>query len=605
MRRQGNWFNNLGAKAGEAFKSGALNQSMVAAGDLAYKGLTGDKNVGTGVGNTMSKLGDLPLAAFGPWGAVAQGALKVLGGLSNAAFGSTYNYANINAFKKDTAEANANTATMSDYDSIMNNNWNHARYANKSYFGKDGWFTNRVGKMARRLNTISGRAQDRERLALATSTQQVGLNTLQGLERQWYAEGGRLNKFYGGGDDNEEQNSSTYVRRPLIVEQEIPNMRSEEVYGYPVYYPAQGEHAYKPGERAWYRDQRRRAGQAAGTFRRDDPNFYSSTMMPSNASALDRMAAIYINNSGVAAMYNPATDNIIYDGSYYNEAPFSFYPDDKNHEWEHAHQARSGGSGLPIDLKNSFNTYIDSLPESDDYWRSHNIEKLATGLGGALADGELRATLSSLKNYQKKLYGDEMTLADLSDEVIDGWIKAVDDGYVQRYAPWIKTLPINLKRALLRYMNNPRNVTSINLNPESSLNGNQRLAAEGGDLQSPRTAIDAPLANRLYMNKAANNVRRAANAMGLPVMSNPYLNTPYAYGGKVNKFDGTEDSWLLGGVGIAADRTGKPLGYMVQENYDPSSYEYNALGKEADQYISKRFPMNHIPILIGLEKNEW
>ena len=107
----------------------------------------------TGIGNTMQTIGGIASNIPGVGGLIGAG-VNLLGGLTNAAFGSNINEEFVDQTKADIknqsnyiSEASTNTELLADYST-------HKDLANitKSQVGSDGWFSNKAKNLTRQLN---------------------------------------------------------------------------------------------------------------------------------------------------------------------------------------------------------------------------------------------------------------------------------------------------------------------------------------------------------------------------------------------------------------------------------------------------------------------
>lgn len=122
------------------------------AGNLISDGMT------SGAGDVIGKLGDVASAIPGPWGAVASAGLKVIGGLTNRAFGSKMNTENINKIEANTNKMKSFTSDVGSFDAL-GASMSSAPVGmgfSQSTVGKDGWFSK---KAKRKYNQLKAEAQ--------------------------------------------------------------------------------------------------------------------------------------------------------------------------------------------------------------------------------------------------------------------------------------------------------------------------------------------------------------------------------------------------------------------------------------------------------------
>lgn len=196
----GGLLGNFGKQFKEGFQEGKLNAPITAIGDIAGNMIGGGKQ--TGVGNLISSASNIASAIPGPWGAVADAGLQVLGGITNAAFGTKWNKENIaktentiNNLRGLRADANsADTLT-----NMVNNLTLGDATFSDSYIGKDGWFSNKAAKKARKLRAEMRDANDYAIDTLELNADNINTDILDSLESNYAALGGFINKYSDGG----------------------------------------------------------------------------------------------------------------------------------------------------------------------------------------------------------------------------------------------------------------------------------------------------------------------------------------------------------------------------------------------------------------------
>ena len=196
----GGLLGNFGNQFKEGFQEGKLNAPITAIGDIAGNMIGGGKQ--TGVGNLISSASNIASAIPGPWGAVAGAGLQVLGGITNAAFGTKWNKENIaktentiNNLRGLRADANsADTLT-----NMVNNLTLGDATFSDSYIGKDGWFSNKAAKKARKLRAEMRDANDYAIDTLELNADNISTDILDSLESNYAALGGFINKYSDGG----------------------------------------------------------------------------------------------------------------------------------------------------------------------------------------------------------------------------------------------------------------------------------------------------------------------------------------------------------------------------------------------------------------------
>ena len=196
----GGLLGNFGNQFKEGFQEGKLNAPITAIGGIAGNMIGGGKQ--TGAGNLISSASNIASAIPGPWGAVAGAGLQVLGGITNAAFGTKWNKENIaktentiNNLRGLRADANsADTLT-----NMVNNLTLGDATFSDSYIGKDGWFSNKAARKARKLRAEMRDANDYAIDTLELNADNISTDILDSLESNYAALGGFINKYSDGG----------------------------------------------------------------------------------------------------------------------------------------------------------------------------------------------------------------------------------------------------------------------------------------------------------------------------------------------------------------------------------------------------------------------
>lgn len=196
----GGLLGNFGNQFKEGFQEGKLNAPITAIGGIAGNMIGGGRQ--TGAGNLLSSASNIASAIPGPWGAVAGAGLQVLGGITNAAFGTKWNKENIaktentiNNLRGLRADANsADTLT-----NMVNNLTLGDATFSDSYIGKDGWFSNKAAKKARKLRAEMRDANDYAIDTLELNADNISTGILDSLESNYAALGGFINKYSDGG----------------------------------------------------------------------------------------------------------------------------------------------------------------------------------------------------------------------------------------------------------------------------------------------------------------------------------------------------------------------------------------------------------------------
>lgn len=184
----------------EGFQEGKLNAPIIAIGDIAGNMIGGGKQ--TGAGNLISSTSNIASAIPGPWGAVAGAGLQVLGGITNAAFGTKWNKENIAKTENIINNLRGLRADANSVDTLTNmvNNLTlgDATFSD-SYIGKDGWFSNKAARKARKLRAEMRDANDYAIDTLELNADNISTGILDSLESNYAALGGFINKYSDGG----------------------------------------------------------------------------------------------------------------------------------------------------------------------------------------------------------------------------------------------------------------------------------------------------------------------------------------------------------------------------------------------------------------------
>lgn len=196
----GGLLGNFGNQFKEGFQEGKLNAPITAIGDIVGNIIGGGKQ--TGAGNLISSASNIASAIPGPWGAVAGAGLQVLGGITNAAFGTKWNKENIAKTENTINNLRGLQADANSADTLTNmvNNLalGDANFSD-SYIGKDGWFSNKAAKKARKLRAEMRDANDYAIDTLELNADNISTGILDSLESNYAALGGFINKYSDGG----------------------------------------------------------------------------------------------------------------------------------------------------------------------------------------------------------------------------------------------------------------------------------------------------------------------------------------------------------------------------------------------------------------------
>lgn len=180
-------------------QSGALNGVAGAVGGMVGGTIDGGKT--SGVGNTISSIGSLASAIPGPLGAVVSAGTGILGGVTNALFGSKMNKENIAKVEGTINRLNNFQSDASNFDTLADTWGNTAMGTNFSnkYIGSDGWFSNKAKKKARNLREQMELANAFVENTLQNNADNITETTMNNLESTYAALGGFLNQYADGG----------------------------------------------------------------------------------------------------------------------------------------------------------------------------------------------------------------------------------------------------------------------------------------------------------------------------------------------------------------------------------------------------------------------
>ena len=191
--------NSFLSKVKGLFNEGSLNGAATAVGDMVEGAIGG--GMSSGVGNAIGGLGNIASAIPGPWGAVAGAGLKVIGGLTNRAFGSKMNEENIAEVNSDINRLNNFQSNASSFDTLAST-WGTTKLGNNfsnSYIGKDGWFSNKAKNKAKQLRNKLRIANNFTLNSLQNNADNITNDTMNNLEANYAALGGFLNQYANGG----------------------------------------------------------------------------------------------------------------------------------------------------------------------------------------------------------------------------------------------------------------------------------------------------------------------------------------------------------------------------------------------------------------------
>lgn len=178
-------------------QSGSGGGVLGGAASLASNAISG--GMSTGVGNAMQTLGGIASNIPGIGGVIGAG-VNVLGGVVNKVFGSKINEKFVADTKQNIAENIARQFDSSSIDSVLSqqSDFQDMNLVNKNDVGKDGWFSNKAKKLAKRLNKQIKFSNAYNRDKLSTAFSNAGEAENLGLLANFAAYGGQLFKNGGG-----------------------------------------------------------------------------------------------------------------------------------------------------------------------------------------------------------------------------------------------------------------------------------------------------------------------------------------------------------------------------------------------------------------------
>ncbi len=194
-----NFLGNIGKTIGGAFNSGSMNGAATAVGGAIGSAIGG--GMSSGVGNAISGLGNIASAIPGPWGAAIGAGLKVVGGLTNRAFGSKLNEQNIASIEDTNARLNSFQSNANSFDTLANT-WGTTSLGSNfsdNFVGKDGWFSNKAKDKANQLREEMNNANTFVENSLANNAYNLEQNQYNNMEANYAACGGFLNRLSDGG----------------------------------------------------------------------------------------------------------------------------------------------------------------------------------------------------------------------------------------------------------------------------------------------------------------------------------------------------------------------------------------------------------------------
>lgn len=192
------WYGNISNNLDNSKGLGKLGINSANIGGIAntVTSLTGKALAGnntTGVGNAMQTVGSLASNIPGIGGLIGAG-VNLLGGITNAAFGSSLNEdfiaqteSDINQQANYLSGASTNAQLLSDY-----NNLAFLGDVKKSDVGSEGWFSNKATRKTRELNRLVDEANMRALASLANTAENIDRQNDLMLMANYSANGGKI-----------------------------------------------------------------------------------------------------------------------------------------------------------------------------------------------------------------------------------------------------------------------------------------------------------------------------------------------------------------------------------------------------------------------------
>lgn len=211
---------------------GALGSAV---GGMAGSAIAGGRT--SPAGDIIGGLGDIASAIPGPWGAVAGAGLKVIGGLTNAAFGVKLNQENINAVNNNIASMNNFQSNASSFDDLAQNinSQPTAMDFNQKFIGKNGWFNKGATKKYNQLLAQQDAAQQFVDNSIDNNMNNLVNTQSQNLLANYAAKGGPLETHgsdwstglnYIGTGGSHEQNPNGGIQQGIAPDG-LPNLVEE------------------------------------------------------------------------------------------------------------------------------------------------------------------------------------------------------------------------------------------------------------------------------------------------------------------------------------------------------------------------------------------
>lgn len=230
-----------------------LNAAAGAVGQIGGKLLS--NGLSSKAGGIVSGVGDA-LGGIPIIGGFAKGALNLIGGGVNALFGSKLNQANINAANADIDRLNSAKADAASFDALsqkMASTVGRATHG-KDFYGRDGVFSNKAGKIQEEMEERARVASERQSLALINNAEDLSANQLMGLEANYAAFGGPMD--FGGGAIGFD-----FMNRYIMAKEAASQGKDDSMTSLPNSFAKGGGIHIKPENKGKFTETKRRTGK--------------------------------------------------------------------------------------------------------------------------------------------------------------------------------------------------------------------------------------------------------------------------------------------------------------------------------------------------------
>ncbi len=206
-------------------------------------------------GNIVSGIGDI-VGGVPIVGGFAKGALNLVGGGVNALFGSKLNQENINAANTDINRMNNAMSDANDFDALSQKMASTVGRTihDRSFYGRDGVFSNKAKKIQREMEERARVASARQDIALLNNAEDLSANQLMGLEANYAAFGGPMD-FGGAAIDFD------FMNRYIMAKEASAQGDNNSLGSLPNSFAGGGGIHIKPENRGKFTETKRRTGK--------------------------------------------------------------------------------------------------------------------------------------------------------------------------------------------------------------------------------------------------------------------------------------------------------------------------------------------------------